>query len=147
MNNYFEELLLADLKGVLSTGQLVRLDAAVILACLADTYPIQGSDIDWAALKITEQQYAAFSDEQLTAFIHFFNSMQKKYGLSANVYWVGDSAVDFAIFGNIALMVGVLDKLLSIPQHHYLIAADFKWCMSFRFEGHMFFGYNDQKAG
>jgi L-lactate permease len=42
------------------------------------------------------------------------------------------------------VIASVLDKLLGIPQHHYLVADDFAWCFCFSFEGDMGFGYRPE---
>ncbi len=147
MNNYFEQLVQQDVAGLLSTQQLQLIeDSSFIFAQLQALYPVAGSRIDWQALEVREQHIEPVHGPQLNAYLNFFRQAVKRYGLTGNIYWTGDSAVDFALLGDITVIESVLDKLLDIPQHHYLLADDFAWCFCFSFEGDMGFGYRPEKA-
>lgn len=126
----------------LSLKQLQLIDdSALIFAQLQILYPVTGSRIDWQVLVIKEQEVAPVHEQQLNAFLSFFRRIAKKYVLTGNVYWAVDGAVDFALLGDITVIASVLDKLLHIPQHHYLVGNDFAWYFCFSFEGDMGFGY------
>lgn len=147
MSNYFKQLIQQDVAEHLSLKQLQLIDdSEFIFAQLQTLYPVTDSRIDWQVLVIKEQEVAPAHEQQLNAFLSFFRWIVKKYGLTGNMYWAGDSAVDFAISGDIGVFDSVLDKLLDIPQHHYLVADDFAWCFSFSFEGDMGFGYHLNKV-
>lgn len=142
MSNYFKQLIQQDVAEHLSLKQLQLIDdSEFIFAQLQTLYPVTDSRIDWQVLVIKEQEVAPAHEQQLNEFLSFFRWIVKKYGLTGNMYWAGDSAVDFAISGDIGVFDSVLDKLLDIPQYHYLVADDFAWCFCFSFEGDMGFGY------
>jgi hypothetical protein len=40
----------------------------------------------------------------------------------------------------IATLAECIGKLLEIPQHLYVVAEDYSWCICFSMEGYMSFG-------
>lgn len=116
-------------------------ESSFFFAQLARRYPAQGSKIDWTRVPGAVERAESREAAQQEQFTIFFDELAAKFDLSGDVIYVGDSATDFALRGSVQHMRKVLPELLEIPQHHYIIGPEAKWCMCFTMEGDMGFGF------
>lgn len=139
--NYFEKNLLVDLENKISSSELHILGSSEpYFLKLEQHYRVKHNRIDWDRLQVVEKNYEGNSNKQLKGFIEFFTLITEKYYLSEDLIWIGDSAINFAITGSVEVIMSCLNYILDIPQHHYFLSTDYKWCFCFTFEGEMFFG-------
>ena len=68
-------------------------------------------------------------------FVEFFDEVCNRLGLKGPVLYVGDSGTDFALAASVERMRRVLPVLLEIPQHHYLVGPNARWCFCLTMEG------------
>lgn len=145
MENYFEAELLKHLHGPLLAGTMVAdADSAGYFSRLAQCYPVAGSKIRWSAVAGAIERRENCPDRQLAASGDFFREMVALHGLDGQAVYLGDSAIDFALLAPVSVFALHLEALLSIPQHHYFVAADDAWCMVLSMEGDMAFGLRPQ---
>ncbi len=116
-------------------------DSAPFFAQLMKTYPVRGSKIDWSRVPDSIERFEEEVERQAKLFMQFFSELIQRFHLAGDVTYVGDSATDFALAGSLEHITEVLPELLTIPQHHYLIGAEFSWCMCLTMEGDMGFGF------
>lgn len=139
--NYFEAELLKHLHGALEAGIiLVEADSAGYFSTLAQCYPVAGSKIRWSHIPGSIERHESAAHLQLAAGCDFFGEMVALHGLTGQAVHIGDSAVGFALLASVEEFARHLDALLSIPQHHYFVAADYSWCLALGMEGGMSFG-------
>lgn len=77
----------------------------------------------------------------------FFEQVVKEVGLNETDFLVvvGDNAMDVALSLPLELVRRYLDDLLNMPQHAYIVPRDVAWCLCYRMEGDMGFGFNTTK--
>jgi hypothetical protein len=109
-------------------------------------YPASGSKIDWCRVPDSIERTEEDESLQLEQFLTFFDEVAQNFLLIGEVVYVGDSATDFALAGEIECIRAALPELLLIPQHHYLIGPEFSWCICFTMEGNMGFGFHHSQA-
>lgn len=116
--------------------------ASPVFERLMEVFPVSGSRIDWrrvsGSLVDTEEEV----DLQAGRFIDFLGGAIRKFGLSGDIIYVGDSATEFALGVALDCVARVLPALLAVPQHHYLIGPGFAWCACLTMEGDMGFGFS-----
>jgi len=103
---------------------------------LERTFPISGSKIEWIKLP----KRATKSAERDPDFVSFFGEIASEYQLFGDVIYIGDSLTDFALKLNINTMADAIPFLIEIPQHHYFIDLEYRWCICLSMEGDMDFG-------
>ena len=141
--NYFEEELLQDLDNEIRTGAIsIGPDSAIYFSRLAECYPVLGSKIHWSKVPASIEACEPLDDLQSRAFSDFFAKMIADHNLSGPAFYMGDSAVNFIIVASVEEFSKQIGVLLSVPQHNYIVAADFSWCIVFTLEGDMAFGYS-----
>lgn len=141
VQNYFEVELLRHLHGAIEAGaMLVEADSARYFSRLAQCYPVAGSKIRWSRIPGSIERHENAAGRQLAAGCDFFGEMVALHGLTGQAVHIGDNAVEFALLASVGEFARHLDALLSIPQHHYFVAADYAWCMVLGMEGGMSFG-------
>lgn len=142
MSNYFDQELLQDLRQPLASGQL-RIEPQVdaYFDLMKDWFEIRNLRPHWPSLPFAVTEVALDRQQQTQAFCDFFARMAQQYSLAGGAVYVGDSATSLAVVGDVSALLEVSECLLSIPQHHYLLAADHGWFMCFTFEGDMGFGF------
>jgi len=115
---------------------------------IEEKYPFSGAKIDWKSIPCSISKKTNNYRKRNKDFIVFFHEMKKKFSLSGDVFYVNDSAIDFAIKGSIESIGKIIKYLLKIPQHHYFIGNEGNWCLCFTMEGYMDFGfcYNDKEV-
>lgn len=140
----FEEELLLSLDGLIKSGDVVvDKSSDNYFAQLGSKFPVVGSKIDWEEVPGSVEEIAK-DDEYIESCLSFFMKMCKKNNLNGKVIVIGDSAIESAFIMPIEVLKSNLKKVLGIPQHHYIIADDYSWCMSFTMEGDMAFGFNPE---
>lgn len=137
----FEDDLLSELNNFISNGKIkICDDNGKYFLELSQAYPICGSKIDWDKVDKSVVSYA--TGENCDAqFIDFFKAMVHEYNLREKCVVIGDSAIDKALLMDISTLNTVLQKIIEIPQHHYILASDYSWCLTFTMEQEMAFGY------
>ena len=145
--NFYEKELRQELRHEFESGAIRELgDSSPFFAQLGQAYPAHGSKIDWGTIPGSIERVEADESAQIQSFNAFFEEMVQRFRLSGDVVYVGDSATDFALAGEVQAMHRVLRELLSVPQHHYFLGPECSWCMSFTMEGDMAFGVSPQAA-
>lgn len=140
--NFYESELRMALRKEIESSHIKELgDSAPFFAKLAKIYPAIGSKIDWGQVPRSIERSEENEALQAEECADFFDEMVQKFHLSGDVIYVGDSATDIALAGSLGYVRAVLCNILTIPQHHYLIAQDYSWCMCFTMEGDMGFGF------
>ena len=74
-------------------------------------------------------------------FAQFYFQNAEMMGLDTPALYLSDSALSFAIAGDVRSLGHSLEAILENPQHHYFVAKDFSWCMALAMEGDMDFGF------
>lgn len=139
--NYFEDELLQILGTDVHTGIItIEPDCTDYFVKLAKCFPAAGTKIDWGRVPNSINTWRD-EDRDESAFVEFFNQIVTSNNLSGPIVYMGDSNTEFALLTSIDVVSKYLKDILSIPQHHYFVAADFSWCIAFTFEGDMSFGY------
>lgn len=140
----FEEELLSEFELSVKNGDIiVDPSSDSYFSELELRFPILGSKIDWDAVSGSEREQAS-ADAYASDCQHFFDKMMRRYGLSGQCIVIGDSAVEVALIMPVGIMQFNLQKIVSVPQHHYVIANDYVWCMSFTMEGELAFGFSER---
>ncbi len=139
--NYFEDELLKDIEYYISKGLvIVENDFEKYFEKLNQTYPIYGSKIDWSFVENSIEINATDKDYK-SQFLNFMAETINNQSLKGECIVVGDSLIDKALKMDVATLNKVIPYVIEIPQHHYIIAGDFSWCMVFTMEQDMCFGF------
>lgn len=142
MSNYFDQELLHDLRQPLASGQLrVEPQVDAYFDLMQGWFEIRNLRPHWSSLPFAVTEVELDPQQQTQAFSAFFTRMAHEYSLTGEAVYVGDSATSLAVLGDVSALLEVLECLFSIPQHHYVLAADQGWFMCFTFEGDMGFGF------
>jgi len=107
---------------------------------LAATFPLSGARIDWSAVPGAIESVAV-GDKELESFMGFFEMACEGLDDDEILTYVGDGLTNCAYSGPIGVLRRHLAEFMSIPQHHYFVGPECKWCMTFMFEGDMAFGH------
>ena len=137
----YEEELLSELKEFISSGKIiVEDDSDKYFWELGQSYPTFGSKIDWGKIEnsVVKDETEEGCDEQ---FVSFFKIVSLENQFKGECIVIGDSAVNKALRMDINTLESVLLSIVKIPQHHYILARDFSWCMTYTMEREMTFGY------
>ena len=140
MSTYDDEIrqaLRADFDG----GSLIEAgDADDVFRLLASAYPACGSKIDWTRVSDAIECADNEGFDRSEKFVEFFDEVCNRLGLKGPVLYVGDSCTDFALAASVETMRRVLPVLLEVPQHHYLVGPNARWCFCLTMEGDIDFG-------
>ena len=134
-----DELLLSLTNKIGKNSFIVKESSDEYFMKLASFFPVLGSKINWK--KVVDSIEETCSDSY--NFIDFFADVCKKFNLKGDCIVIGDSAIDCAIIMSIDTLRDCLTSIIEIPQHHYFIADDFSWCISYTMEENMAFGYSN----
>ena len=107
------------------------------------SFPIYGSKIEWSEVAGSIEELARL-EFYSSDCIDFYNKITKTLNPNSKVVLLGDSAMDYALLTILKNVPEVLAKMLELPQHHFIVANDFSWCISFSMEGNMAFGFAKQ---
>jgi hypothetical protein len=66
---------------------------------------------------------------------HVLEVVLDRFGSDGTVVHAGDGLSDFGVRFPAGALVAVMEVLLEIPEHHYLLADDRSWFCAFSFEG------------
>lgn len=137
----FEEELLADLDGFIKSGDISIEDSSeVYFGRLAEVFPLGGSKINWD--QVTDSIVVTASNKNdVTEWVDFFYETIDEKGLSGNLVYINDSAIDCALTMPVETLKQCIKQILEYPDHHYLIGEKYTWCMTFTMEGDMTFGF------
>jgi len=140
--NFFEDGLRQALRNEIESHRIRELgDSSPFFEQLMKAFPVCGSKIDWDQVPDAIECVEEDRDLQVVQFAKFFDKVIQRYCLSGDVVYAGDGVTDFALGGLLECMREALPELLSVPQHHYLVAPDSSWCICFTMEGWMGFGF------
>jgi hypothetical protein len=140
--NFYESYLREHLSAEMASNRIIEvLDSSIFFKQLSTVYPIVGSKIAWSAISGSIESYEEDISIQKNEFISFFRKIRDRFSLSGEAIYMGESATDFALLGDIQVFDEIISKILDVPQHHYFVSKDFSWCMSFTMEGDMAFGF------
>ena len=140
--NYFEDELRQALWSEIAGGRIREsAPSEQFFEKISRAFPASGSKIDWSRVPNSIQRCASDEGDQLIIYAAFFDEIGRKFQLSGEVVYVGDSATDFSLTGELNFLRGALPSIFSVPQHHYFIEPEAAWCMCFTMEGDMAFGF------
>lgn len=140
MSTYEDDLRLS-LKTEFDANQIREIgNAAAVFDLLSKAYPTNGSKIDWKRVPGAIECIEEDESLQLERFAEFFDQMRSRFDLAGPVLYVGDSATDFALEGQMDIIRQVLPEIVEVPQHHYFIGPNCSWCICLTMEGDMGFG-------
>ena len=94
--------------------------------------PFDGSRIDWPHLADSRRHWFASSAEELAAVL---DESLAALPVLDEVDHGGDSLSPFEVRIRGEELATVIPALLSIPEHHYFVAADRSWVAAFTMEG------------
>ena len=112
--------------------RLERLTGDTVFDWLKREMPSAGSKIDWPRLTDSHRHWFASSREDLSAVLDEFLAALPALD---QVDHGGDSLSPFEVRIKGEDMATVSAALLSIPEHHYFVAADRSWIAAFTIEG------------
>lgn len=139
MANYWEYLLLRALAASLETEELrVTRDDGPLFQKLQERFAVVGTKINWCSVPGAVSCKAGH--DELTDRLQFFREHALPYGAETQAYYLSDSALDFAVTGNLGALERHMLHFLENPEHHYFTPEDFQWCIAFTMEGDMHFG-------
>jgi len=115
-------------------------DSGETFTKLAAAFPTVGSRIDWLRIPDSETSVSAGVEDQVVDFIKFFDKILNNHSVNEKVIYVGDGVLEIGLISSIEILRRNLESIFEIPQHHYFIEANFRWCLVFSFEGDMGFG-------
>lgn len=139
-NTYEEDLLFALKQHGLASVVKVEKNGTSYFSALAQSFPYHGSKIDWSKIQGSVHNHESDIKTQQIAFISFFDNISVRYNLNnEDSLYLGDNLTDFCLSAKISEFRKCLPQILSIPQHHYFMAENFKWCLVFSMEGDMDF--------
>lgn len=142
MSDYFDQALREDLKELVAAGRLkLSLDVEHYFSLMKTLLPIRNLRPDWQQMPFLVTEVAEHQQDKTALFRAFFERVVHEFRLSAEAVYVGDSCTDIAVLGDTAALMEVSGCLFSIPQHHYVLAADQSWVMCLTLEGDMGFGF------
>ena len=138
--NHWDEQVRSALAPALRSGQLTIIDEVeTLFGSLCAAYPVKGTKIDWSGVPGSSHRLSKGAKQG--DFEQFFHANASRMGLNTPAFYLSDSALDFAIAGNVGSFGQWLPAILDNPQHHYFAAMDFSWCLALTMEGDMTFGF------
>ena len=108
---------------------------------LREEFPASGSRIQWDEVPGAVEEFSKSRESELADFRRFFFRIVREKELKGEMIYIGDSLTERCYVCEVQDFEKVVEIFLEIPQHHFLIGKDFRWCMSFMFEGYMGFGF------
>src|SRR5262245_31685007 len=94
---------------------------------LGQAFPTLGSKIAWSAVPASVERSIDSRGNETVQCLQFFDEMRRRFALSGDVVYVGDSQTDVALVGSFESIRAALPSILDIPQHHYLVGPDTTW--------------------
>ena len=92
----------------------------------------------------TPELFYARSAQRIAEFVEI-NFARERIELDEGAIWIGDS-VDFALEITPTVFLRNTTKLLSYPQHSYLVPPDVRWCLNYTQEDVLYFGRSGSKV-
>lgn len=113
---------------------------------LSEMFDWAGSKIDWG--KTSKHKYQELKEDKkcwpslVKNFVHKY--MQGFIYNSKEIYYINDSSLNFALKISPNQMDLMLDLLIeNVPQHHYFLNLEAKWCLVISSEGYVDFGFSN----
>ena len=141
-----EEELLAELRREYAIEEVeVEPSSVDYFRRLEERFPMWGSKIDWDHVPRSRTLHLETSDSEV-----YFNQAEAlaneiwsaaKIDFDRQVVVIGDSATEVALKMRLQVLQSCLRRILTMPQHTYVLAPDASWCMAFTMEGDVCFGY------
>lgn len=134
-NELFNKLKEAGMHGRFSVDE----NFDFVFSGLEERVPLDGSKIDFERIHGSSFSICNNSELESLEFAEFFDERIIENHLEGLIYYVGDGCTNVRIKGEIPDFKLILHLIFQIPEHHYFVAEDFSWCMSFTMEGCMGF--------
>jgi hypothetical protein len=126
-------------------GITIEVSSEPYFEALQRHFPVRGSKIDWDKVPGARiRQADTVSREE-----HFDKAMAfteeiletERLDRECHVTVIGDSAMEGALKMRLWVLRSLLDSILRMPQHTYVLGPDTSWCLVFSMEGDLCFGY------
>ena len=143
MTNTYSEELISLIDSQIKSGVVTFIRPALQrFTSLSKNFPVVGSSINWqlVPMSIVRDEHDVLRQE--AEFKKFFFDVTRQFDPKDAMIYLCDGTVDFAIKSDVFNFGKIIEHIIVIPQHHYFIAEDFKWCLSFRMSGEMGFGFS-----
>lgn len=114
---------------------------------ICSSFPFAGSKIDWEKVPGSIEEEAGY-ETFVRDCLGFFQRAVSNNDISQDdsVLVMGDNQMNnLAVATAIGTLEQILEDLLDIPQHTYIVAQNGDWCMTFTMEGDMTFGRSCRK--
>ena len=108
---------------------------------LEDNFSFLGSKIDWK--KTYHHINAKYSDSTLIAESEQFikNLQESLLRKDEKVVYISDGESNLVYTFDLNNILKLLPAFLSVPQHHYFMPLDCRWCICISTENHLDFGF------
>lgn len=135
--NTYEAKIRNDLERRLSSVNFRISDSSShLFSGLMKNYPILGSKIDWSKV------HGTVRGDHNSNGVDFFLLMKERFSLSGMAIYAGDGVTDITVESGVDYMDKILSVVMDIPQHHYVIGENYRWCVCITMEGDFDFGFS-----
>ena len=121
------------------------LEEEYFISLVKNRYPFYGTQIGYRNL-VGSIFFEFENDFNKKKVINFFEEIIERQEISEDIYFLGDSATDKVLHCAVKDFSKVLDALLNIPQHYYIMPHGGDWIMIFTLSMAAF-GYAQKPAG
>ncbi|MCM8531299.1 MAG: hypothetical protein NE330_09085 [Lentisphaeraceae bacterium] len=134
-----------NLENMICKGFIQVKDEEFYISIIEENFPFTGSKIAWS--KVTGAVSERFSNKSFSKeSINFSIGLLSDncIGNDEGIVIVGDNLMNNAYQTKVRYLEQVLEEVLDIPQHIYVISENGRWCMVFSLEGYVDFGFSTQ---
>lgn len=126
----------------LDNGEIRINEGNSIFEEINKSFPFIGSSIDWAKVPYSIDDNAD-AEDYFSSATSFLERITNRMGFNDSdaIIVVGDSAMEVALSLSLETLKRHLEDFLILPQHTYIVSPDVSWCVCFRMEGNMSFGF------
>ena len=105
-------------------------------------FPFVGSRIDWGQLGDVRFEVMESKDSFSKQCFDFLLSVRTSRSISDSeeVVVLGDSCMEYAVVTSVRKLIDIIEDIVDLPQHTYVVESQGCWCMVFTMEGEMAFG-------
>jgi len=134
-----QENFLKDLDEFIASGEVeVLTDNDRYINLLQEKYPFSGSKIDWEQTSAHVEKKIETNDDELAFYKDLRTSAQIPNG--QQIVFISDNDIAGVLIFNSETLDKILERILDLPQHKYLLAESGEWCLNFTMEGFADFG-------